>query len=199
MIILGLTGSIGMGKSTTAEMFRQEGVPVHDADASVHALYSGIAVPMIELEFPGTEVDGKVDRQKLGSYVIGHPAAMKKLEAIIHPLVAEARDLFLTEASDAGAKIAVLDVPLLFETGGEKNCDYVAVVTASAEEQRNRVLSRPDMTEEKFEKILSSQMPDAEKRSKADFIIDTSNGIEAARAQVLNILDHLTSDRFENA
>lgn len=193
MIILGLTGSIGMGKSTTAEMFKELGVPVHDADASVHALYSGAAAPLIEAEFPGTAKDGVVDRKILGSHVIGNPQAMKKLEAIIHPMVAQLRDGFINTAKKNGKELVVLDIPLLFETGGEKNCDYVVVVSASLEEQKRRVMDRPDMTIEKFEKILSSQMPDAEKRKRADFVIDTSRGLDHARLQVKNIIAQLSA------
>jgi dephospho-CoA kinase len=192
MIILGLTGSIGMGKSTTAAMFKEFGIPVQDADAVVHELYSGEAVPLIEAAFHGTTKQGVVDRKILGSHVIGHPDALKKLEAIIHPLVAAKRDAFLKAAKTQSANLVVLDIPLLFETGGEKNCDYVAVVTAPLEEQRRRVLARADMTAEKFEKILASQTPDAEKREKADFIIDTSLGLDHARMEVEKIIAQLS-------
>lgn len=188
MIVLGLTGSIGMGKSTTAQMFRDEGVAVHDADASVHELYSGQAAPLIESAFPGVVANGTVDRQELAKRVIGNPKAMNRLEAIIHPLVAEARNKFLDEHEKSGAKLAVLDVPLLFETGGEQYCDYVVVVTADISVQEQRVLSRPDMTADKFKKIQERQLPDAEKRKRADFIIDTGNGMEAARRQVRQII-----------
>ena len=198
MIILGLTGSIGMGKSTTAQMFRDAGIPVHDADASVHALYSGKAAPLIEAAFPGTVSNGTVDRTILGKKVIGNSKAMKKLEAIIHPLVAEARNDFLKKAGKDGAPIVVLDIPLLFETGSEKHCDYVVVVTASLEEQRWRVLARDGMTAGKFEQILSKQLPDAEKRKRADFIIDTSAGIDSARQQVFKILEKIGSDQENN-
>lgn len=192
MIVLGLTGSIAMGKSTTALMFRQAGIPVHDADSAVHALYAGKAVPLIEAAFPGTTAAGVVDRQRLGEAVLGRPEALARLEAIVHPLVAEDRDAFLKRAEREGAPLVVLDVPLLFETGSERYCDYVAVVTAPAEVQRERVLSRPGMTEEKFEKLLASQMSDSEKRRRADFIIDTSRGLEAARRDVAKIIDKLT-------
>ena len=151
MIILGMTGSIGMGKSTTAEMFRTEGIPVHDSDAAVHNLYRGKAAPLIDAEFPGTVTNGSVDRSRLGSIVIGNSAAMRKLESIVHPLVAEDRDIFLNEAREIGAPLVVLDVPLLYETGGDKLCDKVLVVTASADVQRQRVLARPGMTVEKLE------------------------------------------------
>jgi len=188
MFILGLTGSIGMGKSTTAQLFADEGVPVHDADASVHALYEGEAVSLIEAAFPGTTGDGKVDRQKLARAVIGNAEALRRLEAIVHPLVAKVRDHFLQGAKAQGAKVAVLDIPLLYETGGEKLVDAVVVVSADPAVQRQRVFDRPNMTVEKFEALLAKQMPDAEKRQRADFIIDTGHGIEAARAQVRDIL-----------
>lgn len=188
MFILGLTGSIGMGKSTTAQLFADEGVPVHDADAAVHALYEGEAVSLIEAAFPGTTGDGKVDRQKLARAVIGNAEALRRLEAIVHPLVAKVRDHFLQGAKAQGAKVAVLDIPLLYETGGEKLVDAVAVVSADPAVQRQRVLDRPNMTIEKFEALLVKQMPDAEKRQRADFIIDTGHGIDTARAQVRDIL-----------
>lgn len=188
MFILGLTGSIGMGKTATAKMFADEGVPVQDADAVVHALYEGEATPLIEAAFPGTTAGGKVDRIKLGARVIGHPEAIKRLEAIVHPLVAQKRDQFLAESAKAGADVAVLDIPLLYETGGERRCDAVAVVSAPAEVQRERVLARPGMTEERFVAILAKQIPDAEKRRRADFIVDTSRGFDAARQQVREIL-----------
>lgn len=191
MIILGLTGSIGMGKSTTAEMFRNEGIPVHDADAAVHDLYAGKAAPAIESAFPGTIVDGIIDRKRLGALVIGKPDQMKKLESIIHPLVAAGRDRFLANARQDGADLVVLDIPLLFETGGEKYCDHVVVVTAPPEEQERRVLARADMTKEKFLKILASQIPDAEKRKRADFVIDSSLGLDHARAEVKKIIAEL--------
>ncbi len=163
MIRIGLTGSIGMGKSTTAKMFAAEGVPVHDADATVHALYSGRAAPLIEAAFPGTVSDGKVDRTLLSQHVLGKPEAMKKLEAIVHPLVREEEQLFLQRARADHRRIVMLDIPLLFETGGEARVDVVVVVTADAEVQRDRVLARPGMSEDRFEAILAKQMPDAEK------------------------------------
>ncbi|MER0238353.1 dephospho-CoA kinase [Fulvimarina sp. MAC8] len=195
MMVLGLTGSIGMGKSTTAEMFEAEGVPVYSADAAVHRLYSGRAAPLIEAAFPGTVVDGTVDRQKLGEAVLGNRAAMKRLEAIIHPLVREEEMAFLDRAREDGAAVAVLDIPLLFETGGDARCDKVVVVTAPADIQYERVLARPGMTEAKFEGILTAQMPDAEKRERADFLIDTSTGIDAARADVRRIVEELRAAR----
>jgi len=188
MFILGLTGSVGMGKSATAQMFADEGVPVHDADAAVHRLYEGEAVAAIEAAFPGTTANGKVDRVRLGERVIGHPDEIRRLERIVHPLVASVRDAFLAQARRDGAGIAVLDIPLLYETGGERFCDAVVVVSAPAEVQRERVLARPGMTEAKFAAILAKQMPDAEKRARADFVVDTSQGFDAARAQVRDIL-----------
>ena len=188
MFILGLTGSVGMGKSATAKMFAEEGVSVHDANAAVHALYEGEAVQPIEAAFPGTTADGKVDRLKLGERVIGHADEIRRLERIVHPLVAAVRDEFLAEAGRRGAKIAVLDIPLLYETGGETLCDAVVVVSAPAQIQRERVLARPGMTEAKFAALLAKQMPDVDKRARADFVVDTSKGFDAARAQVRDIL-----------
>ena len=188
MFVLGLTGSLGMGKSTTAAMFAEQGVPVHDADAAVHRLYEGKAASLIEAEFPGTTRDGKVDRAKLGERVLGNDAAMRKLEQIVHPLVRKAEERFLVEAMRNGTAVAVLDIPLLFETGAESRCDAVAVVSASPEQQRARAFERPDMTEPKFQAILAKQMPDAEKRARADFIVDSGRGFEAARGQVRDIL-----------
>jgi dephospho-CoA kinase len=176
MFILGLTGSIGMGKSATAKMFADEGVPVHDADAVVHKLYEGEATPLIEAAFPGTTQDGTVDRSKLGQRVLGDKEAIARLEQIVHPLVTKARERFLTEAERSGAAVAVLDVPLLLETGGDRRCDAVVVVSAPADMQRARASERPGMSE------------DAEKRARADFVVDTSLGFDAARAQVREIL-----------
>jgi dephospho-CoA kinase len=184
--VLGLTGSIGMGKSATAGIFRRLGVPVHDADAAVHRLYGGRAAPLVEKAFPGTVIDGAVDRGRLGAAVLGDPARMRELEAIVHPLVREEEEAFLERA--ALAAIAVLDIPLLFETGGEARCDAVLVVTAPASVQRERVLARPGMSEEKFQSILSKQMPDAEKRARAHFLVDTSRGFISAEAQVRSVL-----------
>jgi len=188
MFILGLTGSLGMGKSTTAKFFAEEGVPVHDADAAVHALYAGEAVPLIEAAFPGTTGGGKVDRDKLGKRVLGDAAAIKKLEAIVHPLVHAAETRFLAAVERSGAKVAVLDIPLLFETGGDERCDAVVVVSAPADAQRLRAFERPGMDEKKFRAILANQMPDAEKRARADFVVDSGQGFEHARAQVRDIL-----------
>jgi dephospho-CoA kinase len=188
MRIIGLTGSIGMGKSTTLQMFADEGVPVYDADAAVHAVYSGEAVPVVEAAFPGTTADGKVDRQKLSARVLGDPAALKQLEQIVHPLLAAHRKKFLDAAERAGAPVVLMDVPLLFETGGEKRMDAVIVVSAPPELQRERVLARDNMTAEKLDAILARQTPDAEKRRRADFVVDTSHGLAPVRAAVKDIL-----------
>lgn len=189
MIVLGLTGSIGMGKSTTAKLFAEEGVPVHDADAAVHALYEGEAVPLVEAAFPGTTREGKVDRTSLAKAVVGNPDAMKRLEAIVHPLVERDRNIFLGEARAAGATVVVLDIPLLFEISGEDLVDAVVVVTAAPDVQRQRVMDRPGMTVEKFEALLAKQIPDAEKRRRAHYIVDSGHGIEPARMQVREILE----------
>ena len=188
MFILGLTGSLGMGKSTTARFFAEEGVPVHDADAVVHRLYEGEAVPAIEAAFPGVTAAGKVDRNRLAARVLGDSAALERLERIVHPLVQEAERRLIAAAEAGGEKVALLDIPLLFETGGDRRVDAVVVVSAPPEVQQSRVLERPGMTLEKLEAILAKQMPDAEKRRRADFIVDTSRGFEAARAQVRAIL-----------
>jgi dephospho-CoA kinase len=189
MFVLGLTGSLGMGKTTTARFFAEAGVPVHDADAVVHRLYEGTAVAAIEAAFPGTTANGQVDRITLAARVLGDSAALKRLEAIVHPLVHEAERRLLAEAEAAGEKVAVLDIPLLFETGGDQRVDAVAVVSAPQEVQTARVLERTGMTMEKLEAILAQQMPDAEKRRRADFVVDTSQGFDVARAQVRAILD----------
>lgn len=186
--LLGLTGSIGMGKSTTSEMFRAEGIPVYDADQAVHRLYAGAAAPEIEAAFPGVVSEGVVDRTKLSTAVLGRPEALARLEAIIHPLVRAEEQAFLARCRKEGAAVAVLDIPLLFETGGESRCDAVVVVTAPAQVQRARVLGRPGVTEDKLEAILARQMPDAQKRRHAHFLVDTSRGLLAARRQVHSIL-----------
>jgi dephospho-CoA kinase len=188
MFILGLTGSLGMGKSTTARLFAEEDVPVHDADAVVHRLYEGEAAAAIEAAFPGTTADGKVDREELAARVLGDRVALKRLEAIVHPLVQQAEQRHLAEAEARGEKVAVLDIPLLFETGGEERVDAVVVVYAPPEVQRSRALERPGMTVDKLDAILAKQMPDEEKRRRADFVVDTSRGFEAARAEVRAIL-----------
>ena len=195
MIVLGLTGSIGMGKSTTAKMFRDFGVPVHDSDEAVHRLYRGKAAPLVEAAFPGTTVDGVVDRAKLAEKVLGDRAALKRLEAIVHPLVRADATAFLKRHHAAGAKLAVVDIPLLFETDGRHRVDQVVVVTAPPEVQRERVLSRPGMTAEKFEAILAKQVPDEEKRRLADYVVDTGQGMEAARQAVADIIEKLTGKR----
>lgn len=195
MLVLGLTGSIGMGKSTTAAFFRELGIPVHDADAAVHRLYAGEAVPLIEAAFPGTTADGRVDREKLGAAVIGRPEALKRLEAIVHPLVGKAEREVRARAAAAGHQLIVLDIPLLFETGGERRVDAVAVVSAPKSVQRERVLARPGMTAEKLDGILARQMPDAEKRRRAHFVIDTGRGMEAARRQVADVVKALAGSR----
>jgi dephospho-CoA kinase len=188
MFVLGLTGSLGMGKSTTAGFFAELGVPVHDADATVHRLYKAEAVAPIEAAFPGTTVNGEVDREKLAKRVLDDPAAIKKLEGIVHPLVRAAEEHFLTEAERKNARVAVLDIPLLFETGGDRRCDAVVVVSAPEDVQHARIFERPGMTAQKFSAIAANQMPDAEKRKRADFVVDTSKGFDAARAQVREIL-----------
>jgi dephospho-CoA kinase len=193
MFILGLTGSLGMGKSTTAKFFAEEGVPVHDADAVVHRLSEGEATPHIEAAVPDTTKDGKVDRDKLGKRVLGDAAAIKRLEQIVHPLVHAAAQRFLTEAERKGAAIAVLDIPLLYETGGDARCDAVVVVSAPADVQRQRAFERPGMTEQKLAAIVAKQMPDEEKRRRADFVVDTSRGFDAARAQVRDILTKIAT------
>jgi dephospho-CoA kinase len=189
MIILGLTGSIGMGKSTTARLFAEAGVPVYDADAAVHRLYEGEAAPAIEAAFPGTTMDGKVDRNRLSTRVVHDPAAIRRLEQIVHPMLGASRQKFLDEAERSGAPVVVIDVPLLFETGGEKRVDAVVVVTTAPETQRQRVLARDNMTGERLEAILARQLPDAEKRKRADFVVDTSHGLDPVRARIRDILD----------
>jgi dephospho-CoA kinase len=193
VIVVALTGSVGMGKSSTAGMFAEAGVPVYDADEEVRRLYApgGAAVAKVEAEFPGVVVKGAVDRGRLGERVLGDPAALAKLNSIVHPLMGEARAEFFRRAKGAKAPIVVLDIPLLFETGGERNADKVVVVSAPAEMQRKRVLGRPGMTGAKFAALLAAQVPDAEKRARADFVIDTSQDFDHARRQVKAILDAL--------
>ena len=194
MIIVGLTGSIGMGKSTAAKMFEQAGVPVYDADETVHRLYAGRASPLIEQAFPGTVVDGIVDRKKLAQAVLNDSQAMKKLEAIVHPLVHEEESLFLEQAKFDREPMVVLDIPLLFEAGGKDRVDRIVVVSAPADVQRQRVLAREGMTVEKFESILSRQMSDHEKRAKADFIIDSNVSFEAMQEQIDLIIAQLSKN-----
>jgi dephospho-CoA kinase len=186
--VLCLTGSLGMGKSTAAKFFAEAGVLVHDSDAVVHALYEGEAVAAIEAAFPGTTSDGKIDRNKLAAKAIDDKAALTRLEAIVHPLVAKAREKFLADAQARGAPVVVLDIPLLFEIGGSSSCDAVVVVSAPAQIQRARAFARPGMTEDKFAALLAKQVPDAEKRARANFIVDSSQGLDHARAQVHDIL-----------
>lgn len=186
MVIVGLTGSIGMGKSETAKMFRRLGIAVYDADAAVHGIYApgGSAVAPIEEAFPGVTGPNGVDRDALAKRVLNDPAALKKLESIVHPLVGLEQQKFLAQAAAEKAEIIVIDVPLLYETGGQKRVDCVVLVSAPYEMQRERVLARPGMSEEKFQSILAKQVPDAQKREQADYIIDSSKGLEAAMAQV---------------
>jgi dephospho-CoA kinase len=186
--VLCLTGSLGMGKSATAKLFAEAGVVVHDSDAVVHELYQGEAVAAIEQAFPGSTANGKVDRIKLAAMVLNDAAALARLEAIVHPLVGAARDRFLAEARAKSASIVLLDIPLLFEIGGERDCDAVVVVSAPPDVQRARAFERPGMTEAKFAAILAKQLPDAEKRRRADFIVDSSKGFDHAGAQVRDIL-----------
>ena len=188
MLILGLTGSIGMGKSTTAKLFMEAGVPVYDADAAVHKIYEGEAAPAVEAAFPGTTVEGKVDRAKLSAKVVRDPAAIKQLEQIVHPMLGASRQKFLAEAEQSGAPVVVMDIPLLFETGGEKRVDAVVVVTTTPENQRERILARGTMTHEALDAILARQLPDAEKRKRADFVVDTSHGLDPVRTRIRDIL-----------
>ena len=187
MFIIGLTGSIAMGKTTTARLFAEEGVPVHDADAAVHRLYEGEAAGLIEAAFPGSTRNGRVDRAALGKQVVGDPPALRRLEEIVHPLVRNAEARFLEDVAWAGAKVAVLDIPLLFETGGDRRVDATVVVSAPQETQRARALER-GISLERLEALLARQMPDAEKRRRADFVVDSAHGVEHARAQVRQIL-----------
>jgi dephospho-CoA kinase len=185
-VILGLTGSVGMGKSATAAMFRARGVPVHDADRSVHELYRGAAVAPVEAAFPGVAVDGTIDRARLGPRVFGDDDAMRRLEAIVHPLVHEAEARFL--ARHEAAPLVVLDIPLLFETGRDADCDLVAVVSAPEAVQRERVLARPGMDEARLAAVLARQMPDAEKRRRAHVVIDTGGGFDTTQAEVDDLI-----------
>ena len=188
MVVLGLTGSIAMGKSTLAAMFRALGVPVFDADAAVHEIYRGEAARAVEAAFPGVLADGVVDRAKLSARVVGDPAALKRLEAIVHPAVGALRAKFLEEARSRGARVAILDVPLLFETGGDRSVDAVVVVSAPAHVQRARALSRPDADPARFEALLARQTPDVEKRRRAHFVIDTGGSLADSRRQAEDVL-----------
>ena len=198
--VAGLTGSIGMGKTETAKLFARLGVPIFDSDAAVHVLYDkgGAAVAPIAEAFPGAVIDGRVDRPKLMQQVKGNEAAFQRLEAIVHPLVLHARAAFLDDAAGKGAPFVILDIPLLFETGGQKAVDAVIVVSAPAEVQRDRVLKRPGMTLEKLEAIHTRQMPDAEKRAKADFVIETDKGLEHAFEQVKSVAEELRRRAMDN-
>jgi dephospho-CoA kinase len=186
--VLCLTGSLAMGKSTAAKFFAECGVPVHDSDAAVHALYEADAAARIEQAFPGSTSGGKVDRSKLAAMVVNDRAALARLEAIIHPLVTASRDKFLAEAQAQGASVVVVDIPLLFETAAQSQCDAVVVVSAPAADQRRRALDRPGMTEEKFAALVAKQLPDAEKRRRADFVVDSSQDFDRTRAQIRDIL-----------
>jgi dephospho-CoA kinase len=188
MFVLGLTGSIGMGKSTTARFFAEAGVPMHDSDAVVHALYEGEAVAAVAAAFPGTAVGGRIDRAKLAAQLVGDAAAIKRLEAIVHPLVRAATQRFLDEQAAKGARVVVLDIPLLFETGGERRVDAVVVVSAPPDVQRARVLGRSGMTAERLDTLLARQMSDADKRARAHFVVDSSRSFDSARTQVHGIL-----------
>jgi dephospho-CoA kinase len=191
--VIGLTGSIGMGKSATAAMFSRRGVPVHDSDAVVHRLYVGEAAPLIEAAFPGVTTDGKVDRARLAERIVGDPAALAELEAIVHPLVRQSEERFRSKAKAQGHRLALVDVPLLFETGAAGRFDILVVVTADPKIQRERVLTRPGMTEEKFVALLARQMPDGEKRRRAHFLVDTGRGLAAAEREVDAMLRALAS------
>lgn len=192
MLVVGLTGSIGMGKTTTAQMFRDEGVPVHDSDAAVHDLYRSEAVEPIARLFPEAIADGVVSRPALSAIVLSDPAALKQLEQIVHPLVTEHREKFLEQARSQGAAFCVIDIPLLFESGAAKTMDVIIVVTASTLVQKRRVMSRHGMTEDKFKAILERQILDSNKRRLAHFVVDTSNGFDAARRQVGAIIRALS-------
>jgi dephospho-CoA kinase len=201
VILIGLTGSIGMGKSTTAAMFRVLGVPVYDADAAVHDLYDtgGAAVGPVGAAFPGVVKDGRVDREALRQAVLGDPEALKRLNAIVHPLVGRDRIGFFEKARADGADVVVLDIPLLFETGGHANVDAIVVASAPPQMQRERVLARPGMTPERLDAILAQQMADADKRARAQFVVDTSRGLEPARQQVAEIVAAVRSPQFKPA
>ena len=201
MITLGLTGSIGMGKSATAAMFAEEGCPVYDADAEVHRLYAkgGAAVGPVEAAFPGVEEDGAINRARLSARVVGNDEAFKQLNGIVWPLLGTARREFFRKAEEDGVAIVVLDIPLLFETGGERNMDAVVVVSAPADLQRQRVLAREGMDEAKLDGILARQMADEEKRARAHFVVDTSRGFDAARAQVRDIIAQLKQPNWRSA
>lgn len=194
MIVIGLTGSIGMGKSTAGAMFADRAIPVISADEIVHKLYAGRAAGVIEAAFPGTVIDGVVDRNRLSKAVLNDESAFRRLESIIHPLVAEEREAFVEEQRGAGQKLVVLDIPLLFEGNGQKTVDKVVVVSCGDDLQKQRVMKRPGMTEEKFQAILARQLPDAQKRARADYVVDTSGSFDQTRRQIDKIIDELTND-----
>ncbi len=198
MFVLGLTGSIGMGKSTTAAMFREAGVPVHDSDAAVHALYRGAAAPLVEAAFPGTLQNGEIDRARLAARVIHDAAALKRLEAIVHPLVRAGRAEFVAKARADGADLVVLDIPLLYETGCESEVDAVLLVTAPEEVQKSRIAGRPGMTGAKLAAIIAKQMPDTEKRRRADIILDTSSGHAAVARHVQDLIAAIRTGRVKS-
>ncbi|MBB3355412.1 dephospho-CoA kinase [Rhizobium sp. BK049] len=191
MLKIGLTGSIGMGKSTVGKLFAEAGIPLNDSDAVVHDLYAGEAAPLVDAAFPGTMKDGAVDRQELGRQLALDPEGFKRLEAIVHPLVRKRETEFLERQQAAGAEMVLLDIPLLFETGAWERVDVIVVVSTDPQIQRQRVLARDDMTEQKFDMILSRQTPDAEKRRRADYLVDTSHSIAETRARVLEIVAEL--------
>lgn len=199
MIVLGLTGSMGTGKSTTAGMFRDLGVPVHDSDATVHELYCGEAVGPVGEAFPGAIKEGIVDRKALAAELAERPDGFPQLEAIIHPLVRRKEEAFLSKHREAGSPLVVLDIPLLFETGADRRVDKVLVVTCEPELQRRRVFDRPGMTEEKFAMLMARQIPDRQKRERADFVVKTDNGLEDAREQVKLIIDILKREKDADA
>ena len=191
MLVIGLTGSIGMGKSTAAAQFARRGVPVFDADAEVHRLYAGEAVPAIAELFPHAVRGGEIDRKRLAEEVAGAPAKLRALEALVHPMVAEAESAFLREAESNGAEFAVLEIPLLFEVGAERRVDVTVVVGAPAAMQRERALARPGMSAEKLDRLMARQMPDAEKRARADYVVDSSVSLDDMQRQIDKILDSL--------
>ncbi|MFO7478374.1 MAG: dephospho-CoA kinase [Methyloceanibacter sp.] len=191
MLVIGLTGGIGMGKSAAAERFASHGIPVFNADLCVHRLYEGAAVPAIEVDFPGVVVAGKVDRNLLSERVAGAPERLRQLEAIVHPLVVAAEIEFLREQEERGAKFAVLEIPLLFETGAERRVDVTVVLSAPADVQRERVLARPGMTADKLEHLLARQLPDAERRARADYVVDSSLPLADMHAEIDTLIESL--------
>ncbi len=191
MLVIGLTGGIGMGKSAAAQHFAQAGVPVFNADSCVHRLYEGEAVGPIEAAFPGVTRGGRIDRTLLGERVAGSEARLRELEAIVHPMVVAAEIEFLIAQEDKGAKLAVLEIPLLFETGAEARCDVTIVLSASPETQRSRVLARPGMTVDRLEHLLARQLPDADKRARADYVVDSGTSLERMHAELDKLIESL--------